>query len=135
MLLPARRAAIVVVSLAACGPATALPPPLTVAVPAATSQPPTAVPVATAPAAPEPPLFEPKPPFSIVVRAGGEEDFAVFPLQGGAAIIVTAQESDVPHTLRLAVLDRDEVAPAPELATGLPPAVLIDKELPLVAGR
>jgi predicted small lipoprotein YifL len=135
MTLSAPRAAIVLVALAACGPATPLPlPPPTVSVPVATSEPP-ATPAATAPAAPEPPLFEPRPPFAVVARAGGEEDFAVFPLEGGAAIIVTAQEGDVPHTLRLAVLDRDEIAPAPELATGLPPAVLIDKDLPLVAGR
>lgn len=83
----------------------------------------------------EPPPFQPKAPFTIVAEAAPDRDFAVFPLEGGMAIVAAAAAKDMARTLSLSLVDRDEIRPAPELAAGLPAAVFTDKSLPLVAGR
>lgn len=142
-LLPVRSLAVSCVAcspialLIACGPAAPPPlPPPTVALTAAPPEPPPPPPAATtAPAAPEPPPYVPAAPFSIVAEAPGDRDFAVFPLQGGVTIVAAAVDDDRAATLRLAVLDHDEMVASPQLATGLPPIALNLRDVPLVGGR
>lgn len=123
--------------LLACGPAAPPPsPPPIVAAPAATPEPPpTPVVETAAPAAPEPPPFVPAAPFSIVAEVPGSQRFATFPLEDGAAIVASAAEDDPTANLRLAVLDHDEIAPAPALSAGLPAISLSLRDEPLIVGR
>lgn len=132
----ARLAAPCVLALSACGaPAPPPAPPVVVvtAAPPAPSPEPPAVPPPVAKR--EAAVFVPAAPFSIVATAPGDHDFAVFPLEDGAAVFAAAVQGDMARTLKLAVLDHDAIAPAPSLPTGLPASVFTDPDLPLVAGR
>jgi hypothetical protein len=117
-------------ALVACAPTPPETPVVTV------SPAPTVTASATAPRPPpEPRPWAPKAPFTVVARAGPDDDFAVFPLEKGHAIVAVARASDPRGTLRLARIEGDTIVPAPELLSGLPPEVFRDKALPLVAGR
>lgn len=120
--------------LFACGQVQPPPPPVVIAAASSSVAPPPSVPQPP-PTPPAPPPFVPAAPFSVVARAGGEDDITVFPLDDGGAVLAAVRAGDRKGSLRLAVLDHDAFAPAPTLTSGLPGAVFTDPELPLVAGR
>jgi hypothetical protein len=74
-------------------------------------------------------------PFSVVAQAPGAWLLTAFPLDDGSAILAGALPSDLFRTLRLAIVGRDDITPAPALASGLPAAALSTTDLPLVAGH